>query len=72
MPDNTTTEEMKDLQARIVRRMEEFSVENPAIAEALAVMNMTMPEYVQAIDAIHGGQVFPASAYIALPLPTSF
>ena len=72
MPDTTTPEELKDIQARIVQRMTEFSAENPAIAEAMAVMNMTMPEYAQAMEAIHGGRVFPASAYIALPVQMDF
>lgn len=72
MPTNATSEEMKDLQARIVESMEEFSAQEPAITEALAVMNMTMPDYVRAMDAIRGGQVVSVSAYSTVPLQVSF
>jgi hypothetical protein len=61
-------EQLSELQERLVSSIEEFSAANPTITEALAVMNMTLPDYVQAMESIHGAQVFPASSYVALPI----
>jgi hypothetical protein len=68
MPENAAPEQMEDVQARIEQSLKEFSESNPAIAEALSVMNMTMSEYVQAMDAIQGRQILPASTYVSLPV----
>jgi len=70
MPDDTS-QEMKDMQSVIVQRMNDFSAENPTIVEALTVMNMTMPDYFQAMDAIRGGQIASVSSYAPLPVEVS-
>ncbi len=67
MSDNTTVE-MMDMQARVLQRIQEFSIENPTIEEAVAVMNMTMPDYLLALDTIRGGNVVSASASVEFPL----
>jgi len=67
MSDNTS-EEVKDMQARVVQGMAEFSASNPEIAEALAVMNMTMPDYIRALEAIRGGHIVTTSAYAQIPV----
>ena len=56
--------EAQDLQDRILQKMKEFSAQNPAIAEAMAVMNMTMPEYLEALDAIHGPRIVSGSSAV--------
>jgi hypothetical protein len=48
--------------------MKDFAAENPTIAEAMAVMSVTMPDYYRAMESIRGGQIITASAYVALPL----
>jgi hypothetical protein len=60
--------ERQDMQDRIIQSMKDFAAENPAITEAMTVMNMTMPDYYLAMESIRGGQVISASAYVALPL----
>ena len=73
MTENTTSEDEQDLQAKIVNSMREFAAQNPAITEAMAVMNMTMPEYLQAIEAIRGGQIVSASSVVwPADLPAAF
>jgi len=65
MPDETI--DRQDMQDRIVQSMKEFEAENPAITEAMAVMNMTMPDYCLAMESIRGGQVvISASAYLTV------
>ncbi|MFY9727257.1 MAG: hypothetical protein WB579_23100 [Bryobacteraceae bacterium] len=66
MPDETS--ERQEMQDRIVQSMKDFAAENPSIAEAMAVMNVTMPDYYRAMESIRGGQIITASAYVALPL----
>lgn len=68
MDKNVENHEPEDLQEQLIRSMADFARENPEIAEAMNVMNMTMPEYFQAIDALRGGQVVAASSLTPFPL----
>lgn len=65
---NIVAENLQELQARIVKDMERFAAQNPTIAEALAVMNLTMPEYMRAIEAIRGGEIVSASSVVSSAL----
>ncbi len=67
MPEDNTSERLA-MQERIIQSMNDFAAENPAIAEAMTVMNMTMPDYYLAMESMRGGQIIAASAYVALPL----
>jgi len=59
--------EWQGMQERIIQGMKEFEAENPAITEAMTVMNMTMPDYYLAMESIRGGQIITASAHAAFP-----
>ena len=65
MPDETS--ERQEMQDRVIQSMRDFAAENPALAEAMAVMNMTMPDYYLAMESIPRWPNVTASAYIALP-----
>ena len=56
----------EQMQESIVGRMEEFSRDNPEIIEAMQVMNMSMPDYLQAIQSVREGETFSCSS--SLPL----
>ena len=60
-----TTGEQRDLQDRIIKGMKDFEAENPLITEALAVMNITMADYLQAMESLRGDQIVSASVYVA-------
>jgi len=65
---DTTNEDIQALQARIVEGMAAFSAQNPEIIEAMAVMNIALPDYLQAVEAIRGGQTMSASSVVG-PTP---
>jgi hypothetical protein len=44
------------LQEALLSAVEEFSRENPQIIEAMQVMNMSMNDYLQAMESARGGQ----------------
>jgi hypothetical protein len=48
--------------------MAAFSAQNPEIIEAMAVMNIALPDYLQAVEAIRGGQTMSASSVVG-PTP---
>ena len=66
--DEHNASEQMALQDRIIQSMKDFAAENPAVAEAMTVMNITMPDYYLAMESMRGGQIIAASAYVALPL----
>lgn len=66
MPDEISARQ--GMQDRIIQSMKDFAAENPAITEAMNVMNMSMPDYYLAMESIRGGQIITASAYVALPI----
>jgi hypothetical protein len=66
------TTDPQEQEARLLQRIEEFRAANPEITEALSVMNMTMSDYLVAIDAMQGRQVFSASAQVEIPLQVQF
>jgi hypothetical protein len=51
------------IQEQIVKQMQDFSAKNPQIAEALEVMNMSVADYLQAMEAIRGGQTVSCSTF---------
>jgi DNA-directed RNA polymerase specialized sigma subunit len=59
------------VQAHIIREMQEFSTKNPQIAEALEVMNISLAEYLQAMEAIRGGQTISCSPFGDVQLQVS-
>jgi len=69
MPDQTT--EQQGLQDQIAQQMKDFVAENPDIGEAMAVMNMTMPDYYLAMESIRGDRVISASVYVPVQIHKS-
>jgi hypothetical protein len=65
---DTTNEDIQGLQATIVEGMAAFSAQNPEIIEAMAVMSIALPDYLQAVEAIRGGQTTSASSVVG-PTP---
>lgn len=52
----------EDIQQGVVEGMAEFSRNNPEIVEAMQVMNMSMPDYLQAIQAVREAETFSCSS----------
>ncbi len=72
MAPETESAKMKRLQDDVVRQMQEFSSENPQIVEALGVMNMTMPDYFTALDAIRGADIVSFSSSVNIPFEVNY
>jgi hypothetical protein len=67
-PDNESCQTVQDT---VLKQMEVFSQNNPEIVEALGLMNLTMADYLQAVEAIRGGQTFSCSSSSRLPFQVS-
>ncbi len=50
------TKTPEELQDEIVKAMDDFAKLNPEIAQAMQVMNMSLADYLQAMEAARGGQ----------------
>jgi hypothetical protein len=57
----------ESLQEGIVKEIEQFSKDNPEIVEAMKVMNMSMDDYIQAMDSVRATQTFSCSSFTQLP-----
>jgi len=58
----------EELQDQIVEGMAEFSRNNPEIVEAMQVMNMSMTDYLQAIQSVREAETFSCSSHSDVPL----
>jgi hypothetical protein len=54
------------LQEEVLKAMSEFAKNNPEIIEALQVMNMSLADYLQAMECTRGGQTVSYSSYLPL------
>ncbi|MGB6942534.1 MAG: hypothetical protein WBE37_09085 [Bryobacteraceae bacterium] len=63
--ENKTSEE---IQLTIVGDIEEFRKNNPEIIAAMEVMNMSMTDYLQAMESVRGGQTYSYSAASHIPI----
>ena len=59
---------LEEIQQRVVGEMEGFAKANPEIIEAMRVMNMSMPDYLQALESVRAAETFSCSSTSDLPL----
>jgi hypothetical protein len=52
------------LQEEVVKAMDEFAKANPEIIEAMRVMNMSLADYLQAMECARGGLTVSYSSYL--------
>ena len=52
------------LQEEVLKAMSEFAKNNPEIIEAMQVMNMSIADYLQAMESALGGQTVSYSSYL--------
>jgi len=62
MQEEQNGKDFEALQEAVVERMRELSEGNPEIVEAMRVMNMSMPDYLQALQAVREVDTFSCSA----------
>ena len=55
------------LQESVVREIEQFSTDHPEIMEAMQVMNMSIADYIEAMDSVRARQTFSCSSFSHLP-----
>jgi hypothetical protein len=56
------------IQRTVVEDIEEFAKNNPEIIEAMKVMNISMPDYLQAMESVRAAETFSCSSSSDLPL----
>jgi hypothetical protein len=71
MPRTTETGASAAAQEAILKEIQDFSSRNPQIMEALEVMNLSLTDYLQALEAMRGGQIVSCSPSAHLPLYVS-
>ena len=59
---------LEAMQQKVVGEIEEFAKANPEIIEAMEVMNMSMPDYLQAMESVRATETFSCSSSSDLPL----
>ena len=62
----------EELQEEVVEGMAEFARNNPEIIEAMRVMNMSMPDYLQAIQSVREAETFSCSSHSSLPFEIGY
>jgi hypothetical protein len=72
MPRTSETRASEAAQEAILEQIRDFSARNPQITEALEVMNLSMADYLQALETLRGGQTVSCSPSARLPLHVSF
>jgi hypothetical protein len=56
------------VQQSILGSIEEFEKNNPEIVEAMGVMNMSMVQYLTAMESVRGGQSVSYSSSAHIPI----
>lgn len=59
--------DFETFQENMVSNIEQFSKDHPEIIEAMKVMNMSMADYIEAMDSVRGGQTFSSSSFCPIP-----
>jgi hypothetical protein len=67
MSDEPSNKTFESLQEEMLKKMQEFSRSNPEIMEAMDVMNMSMADYIEAMDSVRSTQIFSCSTSSRLP-----
>jgi hypothetical protein len=67
MSNESEPKKLEALQDSLLSEIERFSNENPEIVEAMKVMNMSMADYIAAMDSVRIPETFSSSTDMRLP-----